>query len=61
MEVTPACYAHFVHSLRQLANGRLAVVLEVGDFGKNIHHHWILALKCAPYYHSGWLLFEIVS
>ena len=29
MEVTPACYAHFIHLLKPLAQGKLAVVLEV--------------------------------
>lgn len=29
MEVTPACYAHFTSALMGLANGRIAVVLEV--------------------------------
>lgn len=29
MEITPACYSHFTNSLMGLANGRLAVVLEV--------------------------------
>lgn len=29
MEVTPACYAHLVKSLSALANGKLAVVMEV--------------------------------
>lgn len=29
MEVTPACYSHFTNSLMGLANGRVAVVLEV--------------------------------
>jgi hypothetical protein len=31
MEITPACYSHFTNSLMGLANGRLAVVLEVSD------------------------------
>jgi len=29
MEVTPACYAHLVHSLMGFACGRVAVLLEV--------------------------------
>ena len=29
MEITPACYSHFTNSLMGMANGRLAVVLEV--------------------------------
>lgn len=32
MKVEPACYAHFVNSLKALANGKLAVVLEVRVF-----------------------------
>lgn len=30
MEVTPACYAHLINPLLQLANGRVAVILEGG-------------------------------
>lgn len=29
MEITPACYAHLVHSLMSYACGRVAVFLEV--------------------------------
>ena len=32
MEVTPACYSHFTHLLMGLANGKIAVVLEVISF-----------------------------
>ena len=31
MEITPACYSHFTNSLMGLANGRVAVVLDVCD------------------------------
>jgi histone deacetylase 6 len=29
--VTPACYAHMTHMLMTLANGKVAVCLEVGS------------------------------
>lgn len=30
MEITPACYSHFISPLMSLAQGRVAVVLEGG-------------------------------
>ncbi len=32
MEITPACYSHLTSSLMGLAQGKLAVVLEVHTF-----------------------------
>lgn len=32
MEITPACYAHLLHSLTSFAQGKVAVILEVSCF-----------------------------
>ncbi|KAL6951784.1 Histone deacetylase domain, partial [Sarracenia purpurea var. burkii] len=45
MKVEPACYAHFVNSLKALANGKLAVVLEGGYFLKSLAEGAALTLR----------------
>lgn len=45
MNVTPACFAHFVNSLSHLANGKIAVVLEGGYFVKSLAEGAALCLK----------------
>lgn len=61
MEVTPACYAHFINSLKSYACGRVAVLLEVyliliRKLIKNIYSYIIVKL-----FILGWILFEIIS
>jgi histone deacetylase 6 len=43
MVVTPACYAHLVHSLSHLACGKIAVVLEV-CIRTRFHDHQLVRL-----------------
>ncbi|XP_015367992.1 PREDICTED: histone deacetylase 6-like, partial [Diuraphis noxia] len=45
MEVTPACYAHLVHSLMGFACGRVAVLLEGGYCLKSLAEGAALTLK----------------
>ena len=45
MMVTPACYAHLVHSLRQFATGKVCVLLEGGYCLKSLAEAAALTLR----------------
>ncbi|XP_023236430.1 histone deacetylase 6-like [Centruroides sculpturatus] len=45
MEVTPSAYAHFIHLLKGLANGRLCVILEGGYFISSLAEGVALTLR----------------
>ncbi|XP_013408875.1 LOW QUALITY PROTEIN: histone deacetylase 6-like [Lingula anatina] len=45
MEVTPACYAHFINMLSALADGKLAVILEGGYCLKSLSEGVALTLR----------------
>lgn len=45
MEVTPACYPHFISPLMGLAGGKIAVILEGGYCLKSLAEGAALTLK----------------
>lgn len=46
--VTPACYAHMTHMLMTLANGKVAVCLEVGSFPFFVVLCFVCRSVCSP-------------
>jgi len=44
MLITPACYSHLLSSLLSLANGKIAVVLEVKKMFSNIYDYIFMYL-----------------